>query len=762
MSSQASNSDSSSFERLHPVVQQWVWAQGWTALRDAQERAIPALVDADQDVIIAASTAAGKTEAAFLPILTNLMDHTDPVGAVLYISPLKALINDQWGRLSQLCEQLEIPVVAWHGDVSASKKQKFLKAPSGVLLITPESLEALFVNRGSSLMGLYQNLRYVVVDELHAFIGSERGKQLQSLMQRVELVAGKILPRVGLSATLGDMSLASEFLRPGHTHRVQVIESKSSGQNLQVQVRGYMMPPMQKLREVQLPAADTDNEADEEEAEDESGSRHAIAAHMYKVLRGSNNLIFPNSRQEVEWYADRLRRLCEINCMPNEFLPHHGSLSKDLREDTERALKAGTPPASAVCTTTLELGIDIGNIKTVVQIGSPPSVASLRQRLGRSGRRNGEPATLRAYCQERELTDQSVLSDLLRQNLVQTIAMIRLLIGNWFEPPRGEGLHASTLVQQILSVIAQQGGASAAQLWGGLIETGTFKNVSKADFFALLKGLGEKKLIVQDSSGLMLPGEIGERLINHYEFYSAFTSDEEFRLVREGKPLGSIPVSRPLMKGQRIIFGGRRWRVLEVDIEKKVIVVTAARGGQPPQFDGLGAMVHDHVREEMRAVLTETTPCPFIDSKAQELLSEARKSFRSLGLVDQFTYGSDTRTHLLTWRGDQTNDALVLMFNHVGLACESSGLALTLSGSQKDVADALAKIAALDPDDVEGLLDGVENLIKGKWDWALPRSLLMKSYASSQLNLKGARDFAKLLTVRPLHGGNAFESKTVH
>jgi ATP-dependent Lhr-like helicase len=340
--------------------------------------------------------------------------------------------------------------------------------------------------------------------------------------------------------------------------------------------------------------------------------------------------------------------------------------------------------------------------------------------------------------------------------------MIRLLIGNWFEPPRGEGLHASTLVQQILSVIAQQGGASAAQLWGGLIETGTFKNVSKADFFALLKGLGEKKLIVQDSSGLMLPGEIGERLINHYEFYSAFTSDEEFRLVREGKPLGSIPVSRPLMKGQRIIFGGRRWRVLEVDIEKKVIVVTAARGGQPPQFDGLGAMVHDHVREEMRAVLTETTPCPFIDSKAQELLSEARKSFRSLGLVDQFTYGSDTRTHLLTWRGDQTNDALVLMFNHVGLACESSGLALTLSGSQKDVADALAKIAALDPDDVEGLLDGVENLIKGKWDWALPRSLLMKSYASSQLNLKGARDFAKLLTVRPLHGGNAFESKTVH
>ncbi len=762
MNSQVSNSDSSSFERLHPVVQQWVWAQGWTALRDAQERAIPALMHADRDVIIAASTAAGKTEAAFLPILTNLMNNSDPAGAVLYISPLKALINDQWDRLSQLCEQLELPVVAWHGDVSASKKHKFLKAPNGILLITPESLEALFVNRGSRLSGLFQNLRYIVVDELHAFIGSERGKQLQSLMHRVELITGRILPRVGLSATLGDMSLACEFLRPGHTHKLEVIESKSSGQNLQVQVRGYMLPPMQKLRQVELPVTDAEQDADTEEEEDESGSRHAIAAHMYKVLRGSNNLVFPNSRQEVEWYADRLRRLCEISGMPNEFLPHHGSLSKDLREDTERALKAGIPPATAVCTTTLELGIDIGNIKTVAQIGSPPSVASLRQRLGRSGRRNDEPATLRAYCQERELTDQSLLSDLLRQNLVQTIAMIRLLVGNWFEPPRAEGLHASTLVQQILSVIAQQGGASAAQLWGGLVDSGTFKSVSKQDFFALLKGLGEKKLIVQDSSGLLLPGELGERLINHYEFYSAFTSDEEFRLVREGNPLGSIPVSRPLMKGQRIIFGGRRWRVLDVNIEKKVIVVTAARGGQPPQFDGLGAMVHDHVREEMRAVLTETTPCPFIDSKAQELLSEARKSFKSLGLVDQFTYGSNSKTYLVTWRGDQTNDALVLMFNHVGLACESSGLALLLSGSKKDVADALERVAELDPDDIEGLLVGVENLFKEKWDWALPRPLLMKSYASSHLNFKGAVEFAKLFNTRWLHGGNAFESITVH
>lgn len=187
--------------------------EGWTSLRDAQERAIPALLGADQDVIIAAATAAGKTEAAFLPILTNLLKQQEPPGAVLYISPLKALINDQWERLSTLCDELEIPVVAWHGDISSSRKHRFLKSPEGVLLITPESLEALFVHRGTSLSGIFANLRYLVIDELHAFIGSERGKQLQSLMHRVEQVIGRPLPRIGLSATLGDMMLAATFLR---------------------------------------------------------------------------------------------------------------------------------------------------------------------------------------------------------------------------------------------------------------------------------------------------------------------------------------------------------------------------------------------------------------------------------------------------------------------------------------------------------------------------------------------------------------------
>jgi ATP-dependent Lhr-like helicase len=745
-----SHSESSGFDQLEPRIQQWIWAEGWTSLRDAQEWAVPVLVDADQDVIIAAATAAGKTEAAFLPILTHLLNHNDPPGSVLYISPLKALINDQWGRLSRLCEQLEIPVVAWHGDISSSKKHRFLKSSEGVLLITPESLEALFVNRGSSLAGVFQNLRYIVVDELHAFIGSERGKQLQSLMHRVELVAGRRIPRVGLSATLGDMKLAAEFLRPAGADTVTVIESKNSNQTLQVQVRGYIQPPMSELRKMLVQSSD--EEGDEDETENKATPDFAIADHLYKVLRGSNNLIFPNSRRQVEWYADQLRRRCEKDGAPNEFWPHHGSLSKDLREQAEHALKAGNQAASAICTTTLELGIDIGSIKTVVQIGPPPSVASLRQRLGRSGRRPGENAVLRAYCKESPLIDGSSLSDQLRQGLVQTIAMVRLLIRGWFEPPRAQGVHASTLVQQILSIIAQCGGASAADLWKSLIAEGAFSKVEKTDFVGLLRSLGEHELIVQDSSGLLLPGTVGERLINHYEFYSAFTSDEEFRLVCDGKTLGSVPVSRPLTKDQRIIFGGRRWQVRDVDLQAKVIIVAAARGGAPPQFDGLGAMVHDTVREEMRAVLADTTPCQFIDRGAHELLDEARKTFASLGLGEHHIIESGGKCYLISWLGDHANDALRLLLNHVGLSCDNAGLAIEIDASLSRTHAALEVVGRLDAGDLDSILANVENMLREKWDWALPESLLMKSFASISLDISTAIVFAQSQSLAKQNG----------
>jgi ATP-dependent helicase Lhr and Lhr-like helicase len=737
MSSSASSS-SSSFGLLDERIQRWIWQEGWTALRDAQEQAVPALIEADRDVIIATATAAGKTEAAFLPILTHLLRSDPDMGSALYISPLKALINDQWGRLSQLCESLEIPVIPWHGDIAATRKHKFIKDARGILLITPESLEALFVTRGSSMPGLMAALKYLVVDELHAFIGAERGKQLQSLMARIERVAGKQVPRIGLSATLGDMGLAAEFLRPHASGNIQIIESKSDGYTLKVQIKGCVEQP---------PRVDSEPDLENPELEDlVDGSTLAIGEHLYKVLRGANNLVFPNSRRQVELYADLLRRRCERDNVPNEFWPHHGSLAKDIREEAEAALKEGQRPATAICTTTLELGIDIGAVKSIAQIGSPPSVASLRQRLGRSGRRKGEPAILRCYAVEAALDSKSDISDQLREGLVQSIAMVRLLIAGWFEPPRVGGLHASTLVQQILSIIAERGGATAPDLWATLIQRGAFGNVSREDFVALLRHLGEKELLIQESSGLLLHGVLGEKLVNHYEFYSAFLSDEEFRIVCDGRALGSLPVSRPLVIDQRIIFAGRRWRVLSVDDQKKLVMVAPDAGGAPPSFDGAGARVHDRVRQEMRVVLASNAEVAFIDSTAKDLLAEARTNFAALGLKSREVIPSGNSVLILTWHGDWINDALVLLLGRQHLQATNEGLAVRVIEHDPDrVLDALEEIGADEENDPVALLFGVQNLRQEKWDWALPDGLLERTFASSSLDIDGAKTLARKL-----------------
>ena len=325
--------------------------------------------------------------------------------------------------------------------------------------------------------------------------------------------------------------------------------------------------------------------------------------------------------------------------------------------------------------------------------------------------------------------------------------MIRLLTQSWFEPPRTQGVHASTLVQQCLSIIAQCGGATAPELWRRLVADGAFTRIEKADFVELLKNLGAKELITQESSGLLLPGVIGERLINHYEFYSAFSSDEEFRLVCAGKPLGSLPVSRPLAKDQRIIFGGRRWQVQDVDLEAKIITVSPSRGGAPPYFEGLGAMIHDRVRQEMRALLAESTPCPFIDRTAQALLDEARQTFAALGLSQRHILLTGDTCQIVSWLGDHANDALCLLLNHVGLRCEGDGLLISTNAKSDKMMWALEQVAALDASDLKTLLADVENMRREKWDWALPESLLVKSYASISLDIGTAIAFAKAQTL---------------
>ncbi len=720
---------STSFDLLDERVRRWVWDAGWQQLRDIQEAAVRSILQERSDLIIAAATAAGKTEAAFLPICSALVGGKEKTGIrALYVSPLKALINDQFRRLEDLCVALEIPVHRWHGDVPSSRKRKVVKSPSGILLITPESLEALFVIHGHHMGSLFSSLDWVVIDELHAFIGTDRGRQLQSLLHRLELRAAHRVPRVGLSATLGDLSLAAEFLRPGADRSIETIVSSAAGQEVRLQIRGYVAP-----------THSTKGEPRESETVPGPTVEEKISAHLFNTLRGKDHLVFANSRHKVEQYADLLRRRSERERLPNEFFPHHGNLSREIREGVEARLKDPTTPTTAICTSTLELGIDIGQVASIGQLGPPFSVSSLRQRLGRSGRR-GEPAVLRFYIHEPEITVASHLLDRLRVGLIQAVAMVELLIERWCEPPTAGALHLSVLVQQVLSMIAERGGVTARQAWRTLCVTGPFPSVDPTRFASLLRSMGHEELLVQTEDGTLLLGEKGERLVNHFTFYAIFQTPEEYQVLHRGRPLGTLTFDYLLARGLHIIFAGRRWRVVSVEADQKQVSVEPSPGGKVPTFVGSsGGPIHDRIRIKMREVWEGGGLPRYLNPCAVRLLTEARANYARLGLDARRLVALGDDTIFFFCRGDTIMNTVALQLLRRRLKVTLEGPALLIGEARpaevRSVLTELVQEGVADPAD---LAASAANQRSGKYDWVLGEELQEADYSSRAINTSEA------------------------
>jgi ATP-dependent Lhr-like helicase len=712
----------SGFELLDRSVQHWVWRRRWPSLRPVQERAIAPILAGDTDVIITAATAGGKTEAAFLPVCSALVaagrgtEGGDGVRA-LCISPLKALINDQYQRLRGLCADLDIPVTPWHGDVAVNVKDRLRGDPDGILLITPESLEALLVLDGSGAGRMFGALSHVVIDELHAFLGTNRGAQLRSLMARVEAAAGHRVARVGLSATLADLGGAAEYLRPGGGERVVIVADEGEGKQVRLQVRGYVEDLTQE-RGAGAVSAD-------------------IAGHLYRTLRRGHNMVFANSRAGVEGYTALLAERAERDRIANPFLPHHGSLSAELRSRAEERLKQRAAPVTVVCTSTLELGIDVGWVDRVVQVGVPPDVAGLRQRLGRSGR-GDEPARLLVY-----VTEQSRPQDplgRLRTALVETAATVDLLLRRWYEPPRLDSPDLSTLVQQILALVTQEHGTTAARLYRVLCSSGVFPGVERDDFTALLRRMGEHGLLAQERGGLLLLGPEGERQVNHYSFYAAFTTVEEFEVVASGNRLGTIPVRPSLMAGTPLTFGGTTWRVVEVNRkEARLLVEPASVGGPPPGFMGTESPVSDGVRARMREVYTGADAPAYLDEAARILLEEARSAFGELGLHRSPVHAYEDGLCVFTWRGDVVIDTVCQLLRRYGVAASRSGCALLVRDATPErlVETAGRLLRAPRPDAVELAAEARDKAVD-RYDAYLPEELLNRAHAARALDVPGA------------------------
>ena len=745
MTSPASASDrqSRAFDLLAEPVRRWIWQKGWTSLRDIQERAIPYLIEGDDDLIIGAATAGGKTEAAFLPLISKASTTATCEGFdLVYVGPLRALINDQFRRLEDLCEALEMPVHPWHGDIAQGVKARARKNPSGILLITPESLEAMFVLRGAEVPRLFAGTQAIVIDELHALLDSERGVHLRSLLTRLELSVGRRIRRVGLSATLGDMALANAYLRPEAPEKVGQLVSRSDEQELRIQLRAYIAG-----RRTEQPGPE-DADPDDADAQDSSAQR-AVGEHIFDRLRGHNNLVFAGSRGNVELYSDLLRGMCEERHLPNEFFPHHASLSREHRGFVEKRLKGGSLPITAICTSTLELGIDIGDVICVGQIGAPWSVAALRQRLGRSGRRADQPAVLRMYAIEPETEANSHPVDTFHLGLVRSIAMIDLLVENWCEPPRQEALHLSTLTHQILSVIAERGGASAQRLFATLCDRGPFRSVDPALFSRLLRQLGDPDtaLIEQAPDGTLLLGREGERVVEHYSFYAVFQTPQEYRVVHDTKTLGTIPVDMPLTPDMTIIFVGRRWRILEVHDRERVIEVAPDYAGKPPRFGGDAGEVHETIIRRMRDVLLADTVPSYLDDTAAEVLSSARAAYRRSGLDDAPIQRLSEDQHLLVlWTGTVGTVSLALVLTCLGYSVGPYDGILDVTSPRsrtKSLASQLGEIAAGEIDLPDLIRGRAGALITEKFHHYLRDDLLLSDALSRRLDLSAVPKIAK-------------------
>lgn len=626
------------FARLHPAVRRAVGRLGWTRLRPVQVAAIEAWHASGDDLIVIAGTAAGKTEAVFLPVLSSLLGATGASLRALVVAPLKSLVNDQHERLAALARGAagvhgDVPVHRWHGDVPASEKRRMLDDPRGVLVITPESIEAMLIHRPWALPRLVGRLETIVIDEVHAFLGTERGRHLASVLVRLARYRDAAAPRlrtVALSATLGDPVVAQRFLRPDAPSSVRVITAPEDAGELHLRLYAY---DADRLGPDRRGGHVGDHEP---ESTPELVVLRAIASELARRVEDGCGLVFAESRGDVELTADLANEACREHGRPERFLVHHGSLDRSVRHDAERRLKHGRERRTVICSSTLELGIDVGRVAFTGQVGAPRSVAALRQRAGRSGRDEGAPRRLRLHVDASRPAGARHPISRIPVELLQAIAVAELLVEGRVEPLGADAEHVvdlSTFTHQVISTVLELGAVTAADLHRRLCVEGPFRGVT-ADLCArALRALGDGGVLEQGADGHLLLGPRGEALCASSDVHAAFAVPTALVVEADGTVLGTLPALAPPRPGDLLVFAARRWQVGRVDVARGRLSVAPAARPQRPTFFGEGGPVHAMVVERMRRVLADRSVPRWLDHVEAAVLADARAEARAAGLA---------------------------------------------------------------------------------------------------------------------------------
>ena len=591
------------FDHLHPALQYHIVnSLGWRELRPFQDLVIPKVVAGDH-LIILAPTAGGKTESAFFPALSRMLTENWSGLSVLYVCPIKALLNNLDHRLSRYCELLGRRSGLWHGDVGQTARKRLLRNPPDCLLTTPESLEVMLISKSVDEERLFSGLRMIIVDEVHAFAGDDRGWHLLSVLERIQKLAGREVQRIGLSATVGNPDLLLQWLAGNCKNP-----------------KGVALPP---------PSA----QAPADVHVDFVGSLSNAAKVISQVHRGEKRLVFLDSRSGTEELGLLLRNLGIKTFVT------HSSLSQEERHRTEAAF-AQESDCVIVATSVLELGIDVGDLDRVIQIDGPASVAGFLQRMGRTGRRSG---TIR----------NCLMLGLKPQKLLQEVALVELWEQGFVEPilPPPEPYHI--LSQQLMALALQQGGIGRSQWFEWVKDVYGYSQFPTESVAEMESWMVEKDILSNDE-GLLWLGAQGESTFgrkNFMELFSVFTSPPIFHVLHGRSEIGQVDESALLIKqdGPRLLsLGGRSWEVQHVDWQRKHAYVQPSELLTRTKWPGAGIGLSFRICQMMREILCSTKVSERWSERCKTQLENLRTDFHWL-CPDGLTMINEDHDRLALW-----------------------------------------------------------------------------------------------------------------
>ncbi len=727
------------FDRYAPFIRDFIYSNNWESLRAVQVAAGDTVFNTDDNLLLSASTASGKTEAAFFPILTLFTEDMPKSVGAIYVGPLKALINDQFLRLNDLCREAGIPVWHWHGDVAQSHKNRLLKNPSGILQITPESLEALLLHKHADIARLFGDLRFIVIDEVHSLMRGDRGGQTLCLIERLSRLAGVNPRRIGLSATIGDPATAGRFLSSGTGRNTAIPRIQTAGTKWRLSMEHFY---------IQGPQAAEDREAPEAlpplamKTDCAPVNSDPGMGYIFEHTRAKKCLVFVNSREECEAVTTTLRQYCEANREPDRFLIHHGNLSASYRETAESVMKDEEQFQTTVTTATLELGIDIGRLERAFQINAPFTVSSFLQRMGRTGRRD-LPPEMWFVMREEQPEPRAMLPATIPWELIQGVALIQLYAEErWVEPPKLDRLPFSLLYHQTMCTLASCGEMTPAELASRVLSLSYFHRISQEDYKVLLRHLIAAEHLQQTEEGGLIVGLAGERQTSSFKFYAVFKENEEYTVRSRSQELGTIVLPPPV--GEKIALAGHVWIVEEVDHKRHLVYCEQVKGKVPAYFGQCPGDINTKILERMKNVLREDTAYPYLMKNAAARLAGARHTARNSGMTAEplINLGGDMWC-LFPWLGSY---AFLALERFIKIKCAPRLELSALDSSRPYFMQFKMKAAKEEFFKVLGEmekqpLDPMELIYKGeiplfeKYDEFLPPELVRKGFAHGILGI---------------------------